>query len=345
MNTLLIGLLVVVLFVPMILIGVVVWLGLRVSRTNQPNNEQIANLAGKMDAIQAQVDSNLKSMATQVGVFGEVKETLGKVTAATNRVAELGEDITKLQNILQSGLKRGGFGEILLGNLLAQVLPAKHFRMQYVFRDNQRVDAAILLGERILPIDSKFPLQGFDGESASKSVFCRNVKDRIDETAKYIRPVEGTFEFAMMYIPAENIYYEIISNGDLFNYAMGKRVIPVSPNSFYAYLQVIVFGLHGMQIEENARLILERISSLKKDLTGFPARFASHPARKAQPVGPVWLLPKICQVWPRKTISKNMALFAKTTPIMQKTTPFLGLSIPPLIPPPSPPPPTPARNH
>jgi DNA recombination protein RmuC len=238
-------------------------LGLRVSRTNQPGNEQIANLAGKMDAIQKQVDSNLQSMTSQVGVFGEVKETLGKVTAATNRVAELGEDITKLQTILQSGLKRGGFGEILLGNLLAQVLPEKHFRMQYVFRDNQRVDAAIFLGERILPIDSKFPLQGFDGEGVSKSSFARNVKSRIDETAKYIRPEEGTFAFAMMYIPAENIYYEIISNGDLFNYGMERRVIPVSPNSFYAYLQVVVFGLHGMEIEENARLILERISSLE----------------------------------------------------------------------------------
>jgi DNA recombination protein RmuC len=262
MDTILITLLIVVLFVLLILIAVVAWLALRVSRTNQPDNEQIANLAGKLDAIQKQVDSNLQSMTSQVGVFGEVKETLGKVAAATNRVAELGEDITKLQTILQSGLKRGGFGEILLGNLLAQVLPEKHFRMQYTFRDNQRVDAAILLGERILPIDSKFPLQGFDGEGVSKSSFVRNVKSRIDETAKYIRPVEGTFEFAMMYIPAENIYYEIISNGDLFNYAMERRVIPVSPNSFYAYLQVVVFGLHGMQIEENARLILERISSL-----------------------------------------------------------------------------------
>jgi DNA recombination protein RmuC len=262
MDTLLIVLLVIVLFVLIILIGVVAWLALRVSRANQPGNEQIANLSGKLDAIQLQVDSNLRSMTSQVGVFGEVKETLGKITAATNRVAELGEDITKLQTILQSGLKRGGFGEILLGNLLAQVLPEKHFRMQYTFRDNQRVDAAVLLGEGILPIDSKFPLEGFEGDGSSKASFVRNVKNRIDETAKYIRPAEGTFEFAMMYIPAENIYYEIISNGDLFNYAMERRVIPVSPNSFYAYLQVVVFGLHGMKIEENARLILERISSL-----------------------------------------------------------------------------------
>ena len=263
METVLVGLLLVVLLVLFVLIGIVVWLAMRVSRTNQPSSEQIANLGGKLDAIQKQVDSSLQSVSNQVSAFGEVKETLGQVTAATNRVAELGKDITSLQGILQSSLKRGGFGEILLGNLLSQVLPEKHFKMQYAFCDNQRVDAAILLGERILPIDSKFPLQGFDGGEATRSVFVRNVKNRIEETAKYIRPAEGTFEFAMMYIPAENIYYEIISNGDLFNYAMERRVIPVSPNSFYAYLQVVVFGLHGMQIEDNARLILGRISSLK----------------------------------------------------------------------------------
>jgi DNA recombination protein RmuC len=234
------------------------------------NNEQIANLAGKLDAIQKQVDGSLQSVTSQVSVFGEVKESLGKVTEATNRVAKLGEDITKLESILQATNRRGGFGEILLENLLVQVLPYKHFKMQYSFQDKARVDAAILLGERILPIDSKFPLHGFDDEVSEvgtpqkkqKSLFVRAVKERMDETSKYIRPAEGTFEFAMMYIPAENVYYEIISNSDLFNYSMQKRVIPASPNSFFAYLQVVVFGLRGMQIEENAREILGRISSL-----------------------------------------------------------------------------------
>ena len=260
MESILIILLIVVLVVLLILIGAVIWLAIRVSKPIPQNNEQIANLAGKLDAIQKQVDSSLQSVTNQVTVFGEVKETLGKVTEATNRVAQLGEDINKLEAILQSPNRRGGFGEILLENLLSQVLPEKYFRMQYPFRDNTRVDAVIFLGERILPIDSKFPLYGFDGEQSneityqkkSKSGFIRVVKDRIDETAKYIRPAEQTFEFTMMYIPAENIYYEVISNSDLFNYAMKRRVIPVSPNSFVAYLQVVVFGLRGLQIEENA---------------------------------------------------------------------------------------------
>jgi DNA recombination protein RmuC len=297
MEAIFVTLLFLVLFVLLGLIGVVIWLGLKVSRPSSQNNEQIANLSGKLDAIQNQVDGSLQSMSgqvaafngkldamqrhvdsslqsvtSQVSIFGEMKETLGKVTEATNHVAQLGEDINKLENILQSPTRRGGFGEILLENLLSQIIPEKHYRLQYCFQNNTRVDAAILLGQRILPIDSKFPLYGFNGSSPdgtkSNGAFVRTVKSRIDETAKYILPTEQTFEFAMMYIPAENIYYEIVSNEELFNYSMQRRVIPVSPNSFIAYLQVVVFGLRGMQIEENARQILEHISSLQLSLNG-----------------------------------------------------------------------------
>lgn len=277
METILVILLIVVLLVLLALIGAVAWLAMRVSKPAPQNIEQIANLSGKLDAIQKQVESSLQSVTSQVAVFGEVKETLGKVTESTNRVLELGEDINKLHNILQSPLRRGGFGEILLENLLSQVLPEKYFRMQYSFRNNTRVDAVLFLGQRILPVDSKFPLQGFDGDASenhkTKSAFVRVVKDRIDETSKYILPNERTFEFAMMYIAAENVYYEIISNSELFNYAMQKRVIAVSPNSFFAYLQVVVFGLRGMQIEENAREILEQISSLKLALNGVQEQY------------------------------------------------------------------------
>lgn len=272
----------------LILIGVVAWLGTRVSGAGGSYNQAIAGLTGKLEAIQTQVagsieasntqlagmagnlaamqkqvDGSLQSVTSQVSAFGAVKETLGQVTAATNRVAELGKDITSLQSILQAGLKRGGFGEILLGNLLAQLLPEKFYCMQYSFADRERVDAAIFLGKRILPIDSKFPLEGFDGEGQTKAAFVRSVKGRIDETAKYIRPAEHTLAFAMLYVPAENIYYDIITNQDLFNYSMQQRVIPVSPNSMFAYLQVIVYGLRGLEIEEHARLILERLGSVQ----------------------------------------------------------------------------------
>jgi DNA recombination protein RmuC len=246
-----------------LLIGVIIWLSTTVSGRNSLYEQAIANLAGKLDAIQKQVDGSLQSVTTQVAAFGEVRETLGQVTAATNRVAELGKDITTLQNILQAGLKRGAFGEILLENLLAQILPPKFYKMQYYFNDREHVDAAIFLGDRVLPIDSKFPLEGFEADGASKAAFARSVRDRIDETAKYIRPAEHTLAFAMLYVPAENIYYDIINNPDLFQYAMQRRVIPVSPNSMFAYLQVVVFGLRGLEIEEHARMILEQLSSVK----------------------------------------------------------------------------------
>lgn len=235
----------------------------QVAGSLEASNTQIAAMAGRLEAIQKQVDGSLQSVTTQISAFGEVKETLGQVTAATNRVAELGKDITTLQAILQAGVKRGSFGEILLGNLLAQILPDKFYSMQYSFSDRERVDAVIHLGKRVLPIDSEFPLEGFDSEGQSKATFVRSVKGRVDETAKYIRPAEHTLAFAMLYVPAENIYYDIITNSDLFNYAMQKHVIPVSPNSMFAYLQVVVYGLRGMEIEEHARLILERLGSVQ----------------------------------------------------------------------------------
>jgi DNA recombination protein RmuC len=288
MDTMQIASLGAILLFLIVLLAAVAWLATRVSGANSANNQAIANLGGKLDAIQSQVagsleagnqqiagmagklqaiqtqvDSSLQSVTKQVSTFGEVKETLGLVTAATNRVAELGKDITNLQSILQSGLKRGGFGEILLGNLLAQILPEKFYQMQYSFSDRERVDAVVFLGDRILPIDSKFPLEGFGAEGTSKPAFVRSVKGRIDETAKYIRPAEHTLEFAMLYVPAENIYYDIITNADLFNYAMQKKVIAVSPNSMFAYLQVVVYGLRGLEIEEHARMILERLGSVQ----------------------------------------------------------------------------------
>jgi DNA recombination protein RmuC len=250
-------------FLFLILIGVVIWLATKLSNRGGASDQAIANLSGKLDAIQKQVDGSLQSVTTQVAAFGEVKETLGQVTAATNRVAELGKDITSLQNILQAGVKRGAFGEILLENLLAQILPPKFYKMQYYFNDREHVDAAIFLGDRLLPIDSKFPLEGFEADGASKAAFARSVRGRIDETAKYIRPAEHTLAFAMLYVPAENIYYDIINNPDLFQYAMGRHVIPVSPNSMFAYLQVVVFGLRGLEIEDHARMILEQLSSVK----------------------------------------------------------------------------------
>ncbi|MCP4536750.1 MAG: DNA recombination protein RmuC [Chloroflexi bacterium] len=254
------------------LIAAVVWLALR--GRSEPQTEHMAILQAEMRVLREQVGQSLGTMTQQVAVFGSVQEGIGRVDEATHQILALGQDIAALQDILRSPKPRGGLGEILLGNLLAQVLPSERYQLQYTFDDGTRVDAAILLVDHVVPIDAKFPLENFqrildaandkERKSAQKA-FIRDVKKRVDETVKYIQPDEGTFEFAMMYIPAENVYYEVLSAKDLFEYALEQHVIPVSPNSFFAYLNVIAFGLRGLDIEEKARLLLGQLSRLKKD--------------------------------------------------------------------------------
>lgn len=222
-------------------------------------------------------------------VVGEVHGRLGKLDEATRRMLDLGQDIAGLQQILRPPQLRGALGETMLEQLLAQILPKEHYTMQYTFRSRERVDAVIRIGDRLVPVDAKFPLEGFrrmleEADEARRPgvrrIFARDVKARVDEIAgKYILPDEGTFDFALMYIPAENVYYEVIVKdepGDgesLAAYALQRKVIPVSPNSFYAYLQAIVLGLKGLQIERNAQEILGLLGRLSGDLQKFRESF------------------------------------------------------------------------
>ncbi|MBI4549064.1 MAG: DNA recombination protein RmuC, partial [Ignavibacteriae bacterium] len=215
-------------------------------------------------------------------VIGDVQRNLGELGMATQEIKELGQSVSKLEELLRAPKLRGGLGEFLLEDLLKQVLPAGSYDMQYRFKNGQAVDAIIRTSDRLVPIDSKFPLENFrrlttaNTEKEKKEfqrAFVGDVKKHIDAIAtKYIVPDEGTFPFALMYIPAENIYYEVIikdeaSNGaGLYGYAIDRRVIPVSPNSFYAYLQVIALGLRGLRIEEQARDILNNLARLQADI-------------------------------------------------------------------------------
>jgi DNA recombination protein RmuC len=222
-------------------------------------------------------------------VVGDVQRSLGGLEEANRKIYEVGKDIASLQEILRSPKLRGGLGEFFLEDLLAQVLPPQHFTTQYCFRSGEKVDAVIKLGSSLVPVDSKFPLENFkriidttvDEEQArAKRQFATDVRKHIDAIAtKYILPDEGTYDFALMYIPAENVYYEIIIKDDstdeksLSTYAMSKRVVPVSPNCFYAYLQAIVLGLKGMTIEQRAKEIIECLSRLQGDFTRFRDEF------------------------------------------------------------------------
>ena len=240
------------------------------------------------------MDSKLNNVTSQLQsgnkVIGDVKERFGEIMETTKQIYNIGKDISSLENILKSPKLRGNLGEYLLEDLLKQILPGSSFEKSYRFKSGESVDFAIFLGDKIVPVDSKFPLENFrkyieseseDLKTSSYKEALRNVRKHIDEISKkYILPIEDTFDFAMMYIPAENVYYETIiretvskDGKSLYQYALEKRIIPVSPNSMFAYLQSILIGLKGFQIEKNAEEILKNISSLSGDLYKFGENF------------------------------------------------------------------------
>lgn len=263
------------------------------SITNQVNNQLgliTTQVNQQLMTIGKQVQDATGQMGTRLDhaarVVGEVRQNLGELTKATERVFDVGKDIASLQEILRAPKLRGVLGELFLGDLLGQILPPTHFTLQHKFKSGESVDAAIRLGQGLVPVDSKFPLENFrrvlaspneEERRASKKKFMTDVKKHVDAIAtKYILPDEGTFDFALMYIPAENVYYEIILKDDAFGeekglcaYALAQRVIPVSPNSFYAYLQAIVLGLKGLRIEKSAQDMMQHLKRLHGDFQRF----------------------------------------------------------------------------
>ena len=246
--------------------------------------ESLADSARLVSDTQKSVGERLDRTAD---VVGRVQSTLGSLEKATQQVFTVGKDIASLQDLLRAPKMRGALGELFLGDLLSQILPARHYQLQYAFKGGETVDAVVRLG-RLVPVDAKFPLENFRritdvpgaDRAQARRKFLQDVRRHIDAIAtKYLRPDEGTFDFALMYIPAENVYYETIikdegSDDNLMSYAFGRRVVPVSPNSFYAYLQTISLGLRGLEIEENARAILGQLDRLKGDFTRFKDDFS-----------------------------------------------------------------------
>jgi len=211
-------------------------------------------------------------------VIKDVHRELGKMT-------NVARSIDDLQNILKAPKLRGGFGELFLGDLLAQILPREHFDLQHRFKGGEAVDAVIFLGDQMVPIDSKFPLESFqrniavtEGEIPKqvRRQFINDIKKHIQGVAKYIRTDEGTYDFALMYIPAENVYYEVAVKEDVggegrevLNYALQQKVIPVSPNTLYAYLMTVMVGLKGMQVEKHTQAMLGKMGRVQKDFNNF----------------------------------------------------------------------------
>lgn len=249
-------------------------------------NERLKENAEILQRTQESLGERLDNAAR---VVGNVQKSLGGLEEANRKIYEVGRDIASLQEILGAPKLRGGLGEYFLEELLAQILPSCHFTIQHGFKSGEKVDAVIKLGTSLVPVDAKFPLENFkrimeatsdDEKARVRRLFVADVKKHIDVIAgKYILPDEGTYDFALMYIPAENVYYETIIKDDslgeknLSQYALGKRVIPVSPNSFYAYLQAIVLGLKGMKIEDHAKEVIQYLARLQGDFARFREDF------------------------------------------------------------------------
>jgi len=203
-------------------------------------------------------------------VLDRLNKQIGELQGTNTQMMQIGTEVKRLQNILSSPKLRGQMGEWSLENLLSQILPKDSYKLQHTFKDGKVVDALIELADFSVPIDAKFPLPGFEKivkaeteeeKTKLRRQFLKDVTTHIGKIASnYIRPAEGTLDFALCYIPAENVYYETIvkyvgETQDILQYCFDKKVIPVSPNLLYAYLMTVAMGLHGLQIEQAERLL------------------------------------------------------------------------------------------
>jgi len=240
---------------------VILWLkdvGSRIDFANRSIDEKLSH----------NMDSFNKRLDTAAKVIGEVQKNIGEFSA-------MGKSMKDLQEYLTSPKLRGNIGEQVLKELLAQHLPHNSFILQHAFKSGEKVDAVIRTSQGLVPIDSKFPMENFrkytsaekeDEKNTAKKDFERDVRKHItDISRKYILTAEQTLDYALMYIPSEAVYYEIINNQDLFDFAGSKRILPVSPMSFYAYLKAILMSFEGQRIEEQAKEILQALRAIQKD--------------------------------------------------------------------------------
>ncbi|MEI6296143.1 MAG: DNA recombination protein RmuC [bacterium] len=251
---------------------------------------QINDLAKRLDRrMEDSQRAMSSSMNTQFGHIKEITESLVRLDETNKQVVNFAEQLQGLQDILKNPKQRGVLGEYYLETVLKNVLPPGKFQMQYGFKNGEIVDAVIFLDkDKILPIDSKFSLENYNKiiterdpveKEKYEKTFRQDLKNRIDETSKYIRPEENTMDFAFMFIPSEAIYYDLLINQvgavkastrDLIEYAFHqRRVIIVSPTSFMAYLQTVLQGLRALQIEESAKEIKKRVEDLGKHLANY----------------------------------------------------------------------------
>lgn len=242
--------------------------------------EQIGqNLSTTIQLLQGQDQSLNERLSTVQGLVADLRERLGRWEEIGREVGEAAKELVGLQELLRGPKARGVFGEWVLSELLAEVLPHGCFQEQYQFRDGSVVDAAIFLEGAIVPVDAKFPISGFaelrqaptqEERKRLKKNLIRNAQKHVDDIArKYIKPEEGTTDFALMYIPAEGVFLELLlpeEDLDFLEYAWNRRVFPCSPNSFYAYLRALGLGLRGLELAKDMQTVLGNLRAAEQNL-------------------------------------------------------------------------------
>jgi len=228
------------------------------------------------EGMQKTIDQTNKAIGERLDNAGRV---IAQLTKELGGISQVGPDIRRLTETLASPKLRGNFGEEMLEKLLDEVLPKNSFQSQYKFKNGETVDVIVKFGASILPIDSKFSMENFrfmkeaktdELVESYKKAFFKDVKKRVDEIhKKYILPQEGTFDFALMYVPSEGIYQEIIPDEDIMLYCRNKRVMPVGPNSLFVYLQNVIVSLRGQEINKVAQQILTMINGIKQESDKF----------------------------------------------------------------------------
>ena len=261
----------------------------KLAETHKTTQEHFGKTAGVMQNVNQQTQKALAEVHKQSQkVIQEVTEKLTKLDETNKQVVNFSSQLQNLQDILKNPKQRGVLGEYFLEETLKNVLPPNSYQMQYGFKDGSIVDAVVFVKDKVIPVDSKFSLENYerilncsdaDEREKLEKTFKQDLKTRIDETSKYVKPGEKTMDFAFMFIPSEAIYYDLLVNKvgaiqvntrDLIEYAFkDKHVIIVSPTSFLAYLQTVLQGLKALQIEENAKNIRTNVEKLGRHISSY----------------------------------------------------------------------------
>ncbi|OHA67341.1 MAG: hypothetical protein A3C82_01695 [Candidatus Wildermuthbacteria bacterium RIFCSPHIGHO2_02_FULL_47_12] len=285
---------IILLVIILALAGVIAFLLLGRNKKGTTADNSLLLIQNQLQDLRNTVDEKLGSSAKMfqqqfkdsTTIIKEVTEKLTRLDDTNKQVLNFSDQLKNLQDILKNPKQRGILGEYYLETVLKNVLPPGSYQMQYGFKDGSIVDAAIFVKEKVIPVDSKFSLENYNHilesrEAAERErfekLFRQDLKNRIDETSQYVKPEEGTMDFAFMFIPSEAVFYDLLVNKmgsvealDLVEYAFkDKHVIIVSPTSFLAYLQTVLQGLRALQIEESAKEIRKRVEDLGRHIASY----------------------------------------------------------------------------